>query len=108
MEELRAAVELACSPAYVPYIIEGRKRVAAMPRPWVLGCIREAAGQALDLSDFWEYGRLLELLAEIGATDYLRELVTSGLQSQDADVRDMAGLWAEKQGGSAPQPHPPR
>jgi hypothetical protein len=93
LEELRASVQRACKPTYAPYIIDGRKRVAALPRPSVLVHI---ANESLNLADYWEYGRLLELLDIIEADELMRELVAKGLTSEDVDIRDMAELWGDK------------
>ncbi len=111
ISELRAAVYQACAPAYVPYIREGRRRVAALPRAWVLRSIERIGREELCLADFWEYGRLLELLDEIGAVELLRQLVPEGLASTDVDVRDMAGLWVDRvreQPGGETRPTTPK
>src|SRR5687767_13163541 len=90
MEDLRAAVQRACQPSYVPYIVEGRDRVLAMPRSWVLAHIEGVAKESLDLEDYWEYRRLLELFDLIGARDELQRLIAHGCQSADGDVREAA------------------
>lgn len=50
----------------------------------------------LDFGDYWEYGRYLELLDHLGAHDEVSAMVAEGLKSRDADVRDMAELWAAR------------
>ena len=52
------------------------------------------ARSVLDFADHWEYGRYLELLHHLGAHDKVSAMVAEGLKSADADVRDMAELWA--------------
>jgi hypothetical protein len=96
LDDLRSAQTRACQPTFAAYILEGRARVAAMPRAWVVGHILEIAGQCLNLSDYWEYGRLLEVLHDLGAAELLQQMVATGLGSADADVRDMAQGWSEK------------
>ena len=100
LSELRAAVERACQPTYVPYILDGRKRVAEMPRQWVLENIEAIGRAALNFTDkewgSWEYGRFLEVLDYVGASDLLGRMVREGLQNSDVDVRELAQLWADR------------
>lgn len=105
MNDLRDAVLLACQPTYVPKILDGRKRVAEMPRPWVLENIEAVGRAALDFADkewgYWEYGRFLELLVVIGARELLRRMVDEGMASSDVNVRDFAEIWLND--GGSPQ-----
>jgi hypothetical protein len=97
LSDLRAAVERACKPTYVPYINEGRKRVAELPRDWVLQNIEAVGRSALHFADkewgAWEYGRFLELLNLLGAQELLGRMVREGLASPDVDVHDLAECW---------------
>jgi hypothetical protein len=91
LSDLRAAVERACQPTYAPYILEGRKRVAEMPRQWVLENVEAVGRAALNFADkewgSWEYGRFLEVLDVIGAHELLGRMVREGLASSEVDVR---------------------
>ncbi|WP_145236466.1 hypothetical protein [Urbifossiella limnaea] len=60
-----------------------------MPRPWVMAHVERVAAEALDLSDYWEYRRLLEL-AELLDAGLVQRLVPLGLSSSDPDVREAA------------------
>jgi hypothetical protein len=60
-----------------------------MPREWVLERIEQVAAEALDLSDYWEYRRLLEL-ADLLDAALVRRLVPIGLTSAVPDVREAA------------------
>ena len=97
LNELRAAIQRACQPTWVPYILEGRKRVEKMPRQWVLDNIETIGRSSLDFADkewgYWEYGRFLELLDHVGAHELLGCMVREGLASADVDVRDLAECW---------------
>ena len=97
VNELRDAIQLACQPTYVPKILEGRRRVAEMPRAWVLVNIEATGRSALNFADkewgSWEYGRFLELLDHVGAHELLGRMVREGLASADVDVRDLAECW---------------
>jgi hypothetical protein len=60
-----------------------------MPRHWVLEHMASVASAALDLSDDWEYRRLLELF-DLLDPELLRRFVLPGLSSADPDVRKAA------------------
>lgn len=89
IEALRNAVMLACQPTYVPRFVAGREQVLAMPREWVLVHLEQVAISALNLADYWEYRRLLEL-AQLLDPALVQRLVAIGERSGDADVREAA------------------
>lgn len=89
MERLRAAVSLACTPQNAHRIVQGREAVLALPRDWVLQHLQAVATQVLDLSDDWEYRRLLELARLLDA-ELTARLVAIGIGHDDPDVRDAA------------------
>jgi hypothetical protein len=89
LDALRSAVQLACRPQNASRIIAGRHRVLAMPRAWVLEKIEQVAAKSLDLSDYWEYRRLLEL-ADLLDQGLVQRLVLLGLKCSDDDVREAA------------------
>jgi hypothetical protein len=89
LDALRSAVTLACQPSNAGRIVAGRRQVLAMPRLWVLERIERVAAETLDLSDYWEYRRLLEL-AELLDGELVRRLVPLGLGSSDPDVLEAA------------------
>ena len=60
-DNLLTAVQDACQPTYVPKIVQGREAVLALPRDWVIANIERVASNGLDLANYWEYRRLLEL-----------------------------------------------
>jgi hypothetical protein len=95
LDDLRSAVQLACQPTYVPRIVAGRQSVLAMPRDWVLENIERVAEEVLDLSDEWEYRRLLEL-ADLIDAGLVHRLAALGLRSDDSDVREAAeDFWVD-------------
>jgi len=89
LDDLRSAVQLACHPQNTGRILAGRQQVLALPRPWVLERIEQVAVAVLDLSDYWEYRRILELAALLDGA-LVQRFVTLGLDSQDRDVREAA------------------
>src|SRR5262249_41473069 len=89
LDALRVAVQLACQPQSSGRIMTGRRQVLAFPRPWVIAHFEHIAATALDLSDYWEYRRLLELAALLDA-ELLQRLVRLGLVSSDPDLLEAA------------------
>lgn len=89
-DSLCSALQLACKPTYVPKIVEGRDKIKAMPRGWVIQNIDRAVEATLDLADYWDYRRLLEVLIIIEAHDSLNGYIAIGLASKDYDVREAA------------------
>jgi hypothetical protein len=89
LDALRAATRLACQPQSAGRIIAGRRQVLAFPRSWVLKCIEQVAVEVLDLSDYWEYRRLLELAQLLDPT-LLQRFASLGLNSRDPEVREAA------------------
>lgn len=64
-DDLQAAIQLACQPQNGQRIVAGRQQVLAMPRAWVLQTIERVAAECLDLTDDWQYRRLMELAGDI-------------------------------------------
>jgi hypothetical protein len=89
LDAFRSAIRLACQAQNAGRIVAGREQVLALPRAWVLERIEQVAVEALDLSDYWEYLRLLEL-AELLDERLVQRFVTLGLDSGDPDVREAA------------------
>ena len=83
--ELRGAIVLACQCQNVARIQVGRQRVQEMERKFVIGKIEEIAKGCLNLSDYWEYRRLLELceLLDRNLTD---RIAAWGSRSVDSDT----------------------
>lgn len=89
LDALRDAIQLACQAQNVSRIVKGRQQVLALPRAWVLERIEQVAGEAIDLSDEWEYRRLLELAESLDA-GLVQRFVSLGLDSEDPEVREAA------------------
>jgi hypothetical protein len=89
LNQLHQAISDACTAQSLPVIERGRAAVLAMPREWVLSNIEQAADAALDLTDEWEYRRLLELLLLIDDA-LARKLIDRGLASLKAEIRESA------------------
>src|SRR6516162_3035092 len=88
-DAFRSVLQLACQPQNVGRIMAGRKQVLALPRAWVLERIEQVAAEALDLSDDWEYRRLLELAALLDP-GLVQRFVRLGLGGGNPHVREAA------------------
>ena len=89
LDALRAAVQLACKSQNASKIATGCEQVLALPRGWVVQRIEQVAADVLDLTDSWEYRRLLELATLLDEELVLR-LVSLGCESADPDVYEAA------------------
>ena len=87
--ELLAEVREACQPTYVPNIERGRRKVVALPRPWVVANIERVAAAGLDLTDGWQYRRLLELYSLLDRA-LVERLVKVGELSPDPEIAEAA------------------
>ena len=86
-KNLRAAVELSCMPINAGKIQKGRNAVLELDCKWVLGNIEEIAKNCLNLKDYWEYRRLLELCELLDAS-LTKRIAQWGLCSDDPDIHE--------------------
>jgi hypothetical protein len=89
IEDLRSAIQLACQPQNSHRIEAGRQAVIALPREWVLRSMDQAAADCLDLTDYWQYRRLLELASQLD-DDLVRRFVAIGIRSDDENILEAA------------------
>ncbi len=88
-DTLRRSLINACQASYVPNIEKGRKEIISLPRKWVLDNIHCIATDMLDLSDEWEYRRLLELY-DLLHRQLVIKLIELGINSNNEDVQEAA------------------
>jgi len=69
-------------------ITRGRTEILSLPRSQVLEHIESVAAATLPFEE-WEYRRLLELYEQLDA-GLVQRLVSRGLASTDADIREAA------------------
>lgn len=79
----------ACESQNVGNIVLARQAIATIPQPCVSRVLEAAIHKGVDLTDEWEYRRLLELLREI-KSERLSTFITLGLTSNDAEIREVA------------------
>lgn len=94
IEILKEGLESACQASYVPNIVTGRKKILALPRQWVIKNIHTIAQEMLDLSDEWEYLRLVEVYKELDE-GLLKMLIDVGLQSKNEDIKGAADHYRQ-------------
>lgn len=82
----------ACKPSNVSLILDGRSRIWRLPLSYLENNLLYYAFKVLDLNDYWEYRRLLEVVAHI--QPLLSGVVNYGLSSGDADVLEAANDFA--------------
>ncbi len=89
IDALRAAIQWACQPQTASKIVARRNQVLAMPQDWVLVHFEQVVTESLNLADYWEYRRMLELANLLDAS-MVQRLIPLGLGSGDPDVREAA------------------
>ena len=88
-QSLGEYLEGACKAQSDRAITWGRNGILAMDREWVLRNIDATAKTALDLTDEWEFRRLLEVYALLDP-DLLNGLVKIGQRSPAPEIREAA------------------
>ena len=84
---LKMFVQWACESQNIANIELGRKRVSHLNKKWLQDHLIDAANDALDLSDEWEYRRFVELVI-VAVPELKKEAVEIGMQSNNADIRE--------------------
>lgn len=90
VQVLRFFLEAACQSQRMEAIELGRRNLLSLPRSWVLGAIENAAKSTLDLTDEYEYRRLLEVTVLLGNREAVKRLIDLGRKSDDSDLNDTA------------------
>jgi hypothetical protein len=82
-------VGFCCTSQHVGAIVAGRNAFRQLPRGWLASHLRGVIDGQLNLSDPWEYRRLLELLTQ-SYPELLPSYVAMGAGSQDEEIRETA------------------
>ncbi len=80
-------VQNACQAQNVGVILVGRQAIHKMPQPWIRENLAQCAEEALNLSEPWEYRRLLELCDTLDS-GLLKYFVEKGSDSRDEEIRE--------------------
>ena len=82
-------LKYACQSQRISNITLARKALSRIPRPCLSAVLEESIEKGVDLTDDWEYRRLLELLRDLNS-DLVSTYVSRGLTSEDAEIREAA------------------
>ena len=75
----------ACNPTSIMPITIGRKCLKQFPVEWVSPKIKQTVFRFINITDDWDYRRLLEL-CELISTDLLKWAITLGADSTNSDI----------------------
>ena len=87
LANLQSAILLACYPTNTRQIEQGRQAVLEMDRDFTLVHIEQVARECLNLDDYWEYRRFLEL-CDLLDTKLAQRVACWGIGHVDPDVRE--------------------
>ena len=82
-------LEEACQSQHIGKITAARKAMLTLPRAWLSGVLPDAIGEAVDLSDEWEYRRLIELLREL-KSDLYHVYIAFGIAAGSGEIYEAA------------------
>ncbi len=77
----------ACSATHIMWISTGRKCLTAFPTNWIVPKIKKLVFSSIDINDYWDYRRLLEL-SEMISEDLLIWALSLGEDSDDYDIAE--------------------
>ncbi len=88
-------VEWACTPTNILPISIARDCLKQFPIEWVSLKIKQTALTSIDITDDWDYRRLLEL-SEIISPDLLKWAITLGEKSNNLDILEAVDDFNER------------
>ncbi len=94
-EILSILLEFACKGQTHAYINISRKLILQIPLNWLLDNFIIVVETTIDLTDEWEYRRLLELASYI-SKELLKWGVDIGLNSKDTEINEAAEDFKER------------
>lgn len=86
---LKSFLECSCQSQNMQTILIGRRGVLSMPSKWVRDNLPNCVEQQLDLKDYWQYRRLLELCDAFDGS-LLKHYVALGIKSDIDDIKEAA------------------
>ncbi len=84
------ALGFACQAQNELGIRAGRDAFKRIPKNWAIDHLYATVASALDVTDEWEYRRLLELLKIEGLREQLDHYIRLGLESSNAEIVESA------------------
>ena len=82
-------LQWACQSQYDTTIYMGRDYLTRFPKDWITEKIKHTAPSYIDITDYWDYQRLLEL-SKIISDELLRWSVLLGKDADDPEIADAA------------------
>ena len=102
---LTRMVGIACGTTNEINRVRNKDAMRRCPREWIRKHLAEAIERDVNLDDYWDLGRLFELLAEF-APDMARGYADLALKSNDLDVLEVVHDWFARE--NIPLPDPPQ
>ena len=87
-------VSWACKPTNTTPITIARECLKQFPTDWISNKIKQTVLSSIDIGDYWEYRRLLEL-SEIISIDLLEWVITLGEGAKDLDIIEAVDDFTE-------------
>lgn len=88
-------VSWACRPTNIMPISIARNCLKQFPADWVSEKIKQTVFNSIDINDYWDYRRLLEI-TEIISADLLKWAITLGEKSDDFDIIEAVSDFKER------------
>lgn len=88
-------VSWACQPTHIMLISIARDCLKQFPTDWVSEKIKQTVFNSIDINDYWDYRRLLEI-SEIISIDLLKWAITLGEKSDDLDIIEAVNDFKER------------
>jgi len=88
-EILKYFLVISCQAQNMPNILHGRRAIHELPQPWLRENLARVSESTLDLTNAWEYRRLLELCDTLDGP-LLKHFVAIGLASSSDEILETA------------------
>lgn len=85
----------ACQPQSTTYILYARNCLTGFPKDWVIPKIKNTVFSYIDVTDYWDYLRFLELSDEI-SEELLFWAIKINENSSDPDILDDISCFEDK------------
>ncbi|MDE7424421.1 MAG: hypothetical protein K2N51_12170 [Lachnospiraceae bacterium] len=91
---LQKLLEWACQPQNMTAIAIARKKIREINKDWLNENFLEVIEDCIDLSDEWEYRRLLELVVDV-LPEMKGHILELGIDSENEEIREIVEDYKE-------------
>ena len=91
---LQKLLEWACQPQNMTAIVIARKKIREINKDWLREYLLEFTEMCIDLSDEWEYRRLLELVVDV-LPEMKVHILELGVDSENEEIREIVEDYKE-------------